>query len=270
MGLLAIDIDGTLTGEKHSIFPETVRAIESYAAAGWDIYFVTGRSFTWAMQSLVQFRCPFYLAIQNGALILEMPSKKVLSRNYLTTSVIPELDKFLGKRFPDFALYSGFEGNDLVYYRSDALTYPLKRADLIGEKWVKLSEYDNLPFTTFPSIKWFGKKHELEPLLHILDEEYDWHAPLIKDPIDPSYYILQASSTFATKGHSVDHFKGNRPLIAAGDDLNDYTMLMKADYKVVMKGAPQQLIEIADVVAPSVHEMGLIAGLKEIMKKVKK
>lgn len=265
-----MDIDGTLTGEKYSVSPEIVDAIESYARAGWDLCFVTGRSFTWAMQTLIQFNCPFYLAIQNGALILEMPAKTVLSRNYLSTSVIAELDMILDGRFPDFALYSGFEGNDLVYYRSDAMDYPLKRADVIGEKWVKLSDYEALPFSTFPAIKWIGRKEELEPLVQILTEEYDWHMPLIKDPIDPSYYILQASSSQATKGHSVDHFKGNRPLIAAGDDLNDYSMLMKADYKIVMEGAPKLLVDIADVVAPSVRKMGLIKGLDEIMKQVKK
>lgn len=268
MGLLAIDIDGTLTGETHAVAPEVIASIEYYASQGWEIYFVTGRSFTWAMQSLAAFSCPFTLAVQNGALIIQMPEKIVLSRNYLHKSIVKELDHLMNKEFPDFVIYSGFEGQDKVYYRGTSHVYPLKRAEIIGEDWVKVPDYEALSFTSFPAIKWFGKKEALEPIAKILNQKFDWHAPLIKDPIDPSYYILQASSPLATKGHSVDHFREKRPLIAAGDDLNDYPMLMKADFRVVMHGAPSALVDIADVVAPSVYEKGLVAGLKEIMKLV--
>jgi hydroxymethylpyrimidine pyrophosphatase-like HAD family hydrolase len=270
MGLIAIDIDGTLTGETHAVYPEVVKKIHSYASSGWEIYFVTGRSFTWAMQTLEEFTCPFYLSVQNGSLIIEMPKRKILSRNYLSTSVIEKLDVALGKEYPDFALYSGFEGNDVVYYRDSTMEYPLKRAQRIGEKWVKLPDFHHLPFSQLPAIKWFGNKDVLESLSERLSQVFDWHAPVIKDPIDPSYCILQASSPMATKGHSIDHFRGKTPLIAAGDDLNDYPMLIKADYKVVMQGAPEQLLAIADVVAPSVHEKGLIDGLDEIMKRLGK
>ena len=52
-------------------------------------------------------------------------------------------------------------------------------------------------------------------------------------------------------------------VIAAGDDLNDLSMLAAADCKIVMENAPLQMHSIAHILAPSAQKQGIIAALKE-------
>ena len=43
-GIIALDIDGTITVEHHSIEPEVVRYLSGLAAEGWKMIFITGRT----------------------------------------------------------------------------------------------------------------------------------------------------------------------------------------------------------------------------------
>lgn len=269
MGLLAIDIDGTLTHEAHRVSPEVIDALERFVSEGWKLYFITGRNFSWAMRVLSHLKAPFYLAVLNGALILEMPASKVMRKTYLSKEDLLELDSLLNDEHRDYLLYSGKEGHDRVYHRKPPSSYLQKRALHLNEEWVHVDDFASLPFDDFPTIKWVGKRDRLESIASQVVKEMGWYVPVIRDPVDHDFCLAQASSSQANKGLALELLAHHRPVIAVGDDLNDLPMLMLADVKVVMYDAPLALKEIADVIAPSVYQNGLIDGLKDAMRRLK-
>lgn len=268
MGLLAIDIDGTLTHEAHRVSPEVIDALERFVSEGWALYFITGRNFSWAMRVLSQLKVPFYLAVLNGALILEMPSARVMRKTYLAKEDLLDLDHLLAQEHHDYLLYSGNEGQDKVYHRKAPSAYMQKRAQHLNEEWVHVTDFASLPFSDFPTIKWVGEREKLEGIAAQVVKKFGWYVPVIRDPVDHDFCLAQASSPKANKGIALELMAHHRPVIAAGDDLNDLPMLMLADVKVVMYDAPPALKEIADVIAPSVYQNGLIDGLKEAMRRL--
>src|SRR3990167_3857638 len=54
-------------------------------------------------------------------------------------------------------------------------------------------------------------------------------------------------------------------VIAVGDDFNDYPMLMAAGLKIAMASAPEELKAIADFVAPSVDEDGVVVVIEKFV-----
>ena len=91
---------------------------------------------------------------------------------------------------------------------------------------------------------------------------------MIGDPCGEGveYYVGQATHAKADKGHAlrryIDRVGGGVPVIAAGDDNNDIPMLETADVAIAMGTAAGPIRAIADLVAPSAKEYGIIAGLK--------
>ena len=72
-GVIALDIDGTLTDETHQVPNEVAVFLASLVADGWEIVFITGRTFRWVRNALSHLTFPYHLAVQNGAIILKMP-----------------------------------------------------------------------------------------------------------------------------------------------------------------------------------------------------
>ncbi len=278
-GLIALDIDGTVTAEKHSIPSEVVDYLVKLEKQGWAIVFITGRPFDWAHRTLQQLTFPFLFALQNGASLLEMPSRRILYSHYLTVDFIPGLEIICNQANTDFIIYSGFENNDICYYRkgrfsAEMFNYLMERKNLLVEKWLEIPSFNDLPIQKFTAIKCFGNEEQAEHLSLEIAHHLGLHSPKIRDPFDQNNYIIQATHPLANKGKvlqeilSTSGFEG--PVIAAGDDLNDLEMLQTAHIKIVMANAPIKLLEIADIIAPPANQKGLIQGLSQALKRIEK
>ena len=55
------------------------------------------------------------------------------------------------------------------------------------------------------------------------------------------------------------------PVIAAGNDHNDLSLLQAATIKIAMEDAPIPLTSIADIIAPLASKAGLIDGLEQAL-----
>jgi Cof subfamily protein (haloacid dehalogenase superfamily) len=271
-GIIALDVDGTLTTQAHEIDSKVIDILLQLSKEGWFFIFITGRPFQWSFLPLKALNFSYALAVQNGALLLEMPSCKILIRKYLTLEVLPEIEKISQECETDFVIYSGFENEDWCYYRSPFLpssliSYGLQRATFLGEKWQPLQTFSDLPVRQFSSIKFFAKDERAFILSQKIEKELGLPAPPNRDPYNPDYFVIQATHPEATKGQILREFihemKMTGPIIAAGDDHNDRSMLKVADLKIVMANAPADLLAMADIIAPPATQQGIIQGLKE-------
>lgn len=270
-GIIALDIDGTLTNELHTIHADVISLLTSLHQQGWQMIFITGRTFTWGYQTLKGLSFPYHLSVQNGAILVEMPSRKIIKRKYLDQSILSKMDEICTGEPTDFVIYSGIEDNDNYYYRPnrfspEMLKYVTARCKHLDENWTAMDSFDKLHLHGFASVKCFGEYPSIERISNRIETEIGLHAPPIKDPFQEGRFVSQATHPEVNKGFALGDFISLIPdhglIIAAGDDNNDLPMLQRADIKIAMANAPRSLLGIANIIAPPASQNGILTGLK--------
>lgn len=273
--LITLDIDGTITDHHSGLSRESIDFFHDLHEQGHRLAFITGRSFDWGHQVLHELSIPYFFAIHNGAIIMDMPSRKILVKKYLNSDVFPVLDEICKNEPSDYAIYGGYEAEDVCYYRPDQydrelLSYLEKRIASFKEHWVPKKDYNDLSIRSIASVKCFGKKESAERISSRITEQLGLHAPMIRDPFDGNYYVIQATHPEADKGQALltlkSLVKGCGCTIAGGDDLNDIPMLEQADFAIGMETGPERVHAIADIIAPPACENGIIQGVKHAIK----
>lgn len=276
-GLIALDIDGTTTVPGCEISLEVVNYLKELSK-DYSILFITGRSFQNSQVLLSSLPFHYYLAVQNGAIIIEMPSKQIISKKYLNRDIFQKMELICEGEPTDFVIFSGFENKDVSYYRPHHFSlemreYVLTRAQTYKEIWKSVHSFDEMDLLEFPSIKCFGNYKSANDVATRIAEQLNLHVPVIRDPFNENYYVVQATNPEVTKGYAlrslaeIIHYEG--PIIAAGDDYNDLSMLSLADIKIVMSSAPADLLLKADIIAPPAEKQGIIAGLQLAIRNAK-
>jgi len=275
-GTIALDLDGTLTDHSHELFPEVIEYLKSLVEGGWRLIFVTGRTYKSGYRTLKVLPFNYFLAVQNGAIILEMPSQVIVAKRYLDRSIFQGMDDVCRGEPSDFVIYGGYEHQDHCYFRpkrfsSDLLNYLKERLSGFNETWQAVDSFEEMELDEFPSVKCFGQYPSASQLARKIEDRLGLHVPLIRDPFNANYYVVQATHAQINKGQALQDLislTGERgKLIAAGDDYNDLPMLALADVKIVMATAPKELMQIADIVAPPASEQGIIRGLEAAVQK---
>jgi len=271
-GLIALDIDGTITADHHAIDTSVVDYLCALASEGWQLFFITGRTYAWGLQLLSTLPFSFYYGSFNGALVVHFPTGEVVVRKYLHSSILAGVEALCIDGGVEFIVYTDVEGETVCYYcphRLDAglSAYVSMRRVKAQEKWVPLNSLSSLPVSEFPALKCFGTLESNLFVASRIQKILPFHAPVIQDPFNTAYSVLQLTSIDVTKGTSVlqiaKHLKCKGRVIAAGDDYNDESMLAIADVAVVMATAPSPLQGIADIIAPPAFQNGIIDGLSK-------
>lgn len=272
-GLIALDIDGTITATSHDLDSTIIEYFSQLHEKGWVFLFVTGRTFDWGSLLLKPLKFPYYFAVQNGAFLLEMPSRKIVVKELLNENILPAIDEICGIEKCSYALFSGYANQDKCYWRPEQFTpsmreYLEKRILFTQEKWIAVSHFS---LQEFAAVKFFAPIDSAERISYHLEKKLQLHAPPIRDPFDEKMYVVQATHPDAHKGTPVDLCKKLtgivEPVIAAGDDLNDQPLLERANWAIAMNTAPKKLLDVADYIAPSAREKGILVGLREALKK---
>jgi len=275
-GLFASDIDNTLTDSSYHIPPKVQRYLNSLYTKGWELMFLTGRSFAFAQKTLAPFKMPFYLALQNGAEVIHIPEKTTVYQNFLSKEMLFPLEKIFKEHDQDFFVYSGFRKGDFAYYRpkrfsKEKLHYFKSLQALSNSPWIEVETWDQIQ-DTFPFIKTIGDKKSLLAIRDKLSTLKNISVVLMDDVIEPTYKILVISHEEATKGkilkklYQKHHL--NCPIIAAGDGNNDICLLENADIAIAMEDAPIHLKKMADIIAKPAKDCGIINALEIALKQI--
>ncbi|MFA6916743.1 MAG: HAD family hydrolase [Parachlamydiales bacterium] len=276
-GILACDIDGTLTDSPFEMPSLVAKALRDVYDEGWKVIFITGRPYVWGVKPLSTLDFSYYFAVINGANLLEMPQAVLMEELLIPKDTLGTFDDFCADKGTDYIAYSGYSGQDICYYRPkrfspNQIKYLKERSAAVGEVWLPVDDFNQVPLKGFASIKCFGNHKECQVLAHYMEKELHLHAPTIRDPFNNSHFVAQATHKECTKGLILKRFAEkigcNGPIIAAGDDYNDMSMLKVADVRIVMETAPQEILSMADYIAPPASQAGLAAILLSVIKKV--
>lgn len=275
-GVIALDIDGTITTAHEHVPKATVAYLAARVAEGWHLVFITGRPFSHVARLLGGLDFPFHVAPQNGAALLEMPGGRVIDKRCLGKEYLEPLDRLCRKESTSFAVYAGPEAGDQVFWcptlwPETLRDYLERRKSSLGEHWVALESFEQLPVDSFTSVKCIAPLKCAEKLGRAMEKDLGLHAPVIDDPFDPNYYVAQGTHPEVNKGQALRNFAAltgcEGPWIAAGDNANDLALLAAAHVGVAMADAPLDLKRLADIIAPPADEEGILQGLEEAIEK---
>lgn len=270
-GIIALDIDGTLTGPDHQIDPEVLHYLESLFHQGWKMIFITGRPYAWSAASLEAIPFPYFLAIHNGAYILSMPDRMIAARYLLDQETIVKLVSIAEQHQTGLIIYGELQEGEPIYFTRAkfdpaTLAFFQIRSSVSKENWKSITSLEEIPIKTFATVKYFVDSEKADKIADSIGEQFKLSSSIIQDPIDPSYSLLQVTHPLANKGDALENFSkicgwsGIR--IAAGNDLNDFPMFQKAQITIAMQESPLLLRQMATIIAPPVENLGLMTALK--------
>lgn len=260
-GLIALDLDGTVIHGSQPISATYARYLENKVKAGFKLLFISGRTATWMIKQLEGLKCHYDIAAQNGADLIKMPEKEVVYSESLNPELILKAQALIDH---PFVVYTGFKEGDAVYWNPSSIEpglrdYLTRRKNSFKENWIEEQAPQKIT-----ALKWIGPKEKIETIAKTVNEELNLHVSPIKDPFDPNYYVAQATSPLANKGEALKRYKKWMNIkgvtLAAGDDLNDLSMLEAADIKIAIHSAPEPLKKISDIVAEDLID-GVEQGL---------
>lgn len=271
-GILALDIDGTLTSE-YVIPAVVVRSLRKKWEEGWAICLITGRSFSYAAMATELFDFPYYFALQNGADLLQMPEKVHLSQSYLLHEITENLDDLVKRQESQFLIYAGYEKGDFCYFlqgkqsSQSFLAYLKKLESLSKASWRATPSWKEIPQATFPLVKIIGNREEVTHCISLLEKYHALSSCFIHDPLQPGSSLGLITDKNANKGAALNFFRKHLSCpyaVAAGDDENDIPMLECADKKIVMETATHAIRKRADIIASSAKRHGIIAAIEQL------
>lgn len=278
-GLIALDIDGTLTDDPRKIPDETTQYLHSLVKKGWQVMFLTGRSFTFGHPPLMDFHFPYYFGTQNGAALFHMPEKRVIKEHFLAKEKIIQLEEAFLRHETSFLVYSGEARGDFIYFLPNRFSpeeneYILSLQGFSKAPFAQLETFEELDQSAFPMVKGFGTFELMQEIYAELEGDPELAVTLVNDPFSSSggYYIL-INAPGGTKGGVLEDLiqldiekNGNRPyVIAAGDSGNDISMFKVADCAIAMGTAAERVKKHADFIAGPAHEQGIISALEEVI-----
>lgn len=276
-GLIAIDIDGTLTAVRDALAPEVIEYLQNVRAEGWKLLFVTGRTLDWSCKLLDNLPFDFYLSVFNGAYTLEYPKKTVIKKCFLPFERIFQVVNLVRNEDVGIAIYGAPDRfNKSFLYRNYAshvlVNHLLSRAKAVCETWSDIDSIMDLPTDSFASMRLFCLPHTAKKLGYLIEDATQLHAPMMKDSYDDCFAVVQVTHSDVSKGqalqHVLKHHGKMHKIIACGDDHNDISMLKEADVAVVMASAPCEVLQLADIIAPPAKENGIIQGIKNAINRI--
>jgi HAD superfamily hydrolase (TIGR01484 family) len=269
-GIIALDIDGTLTDDIRTI-PGEVEQYLNKLACEWRIVIVTGRSFYFAKGALSHLMFPFLFLVQNGSLVLKMPKEEVYFKGYLEKATVNSVESaFIGIEGM-MLVYAGYEKQDLCFWKEENLLpeYKAYWQDLSARQGQMGHEVKEFEITETPLIKCIGHLDKMVALAERLKSNKSVEFSLIKDPFSKKFHLVLITKAGISKGSVLKSIiakegRGSGVIVAGNDD-NDMSMFEVANVKIAMPSSPQYMLKKADIIAPPVEEWGIISALEQAL-----
>ncbi len=261
-GIIALDIDGTVTGPDHQIPEGLCDYLRGLTEASWDIIFLSGRTFSFGYEILKELDFSYHFSAYNGATTLKMPERTVVRSHLADADLVAPLAKACAGEEIDPIVHTGVESGDRAFWRPQKFdeasrAYLEERKTKTTEPWIEVESFSELDITHFAYAKVFGRREALERIAAKM-KDHPVAIDIIQDPLRRTHAVMVLTDSAATKGGALRDFREMHqdgiPAIAAGDDYNDVGMLDEADIAIVMASAPRDVIKLADITAKSLSE----------------
>lgn len=264
--LIAIDIDGTLLTSDHQLSEEVCQAIQAAKAKGVKVVLCTGRPIVGVMPYLEKLglKDASDIAItQNGALVQETASEKVLSHLTIELEQLKKIHEF---SLTQEAQLTFFDDQHMYSLNSNPSPLVWEDAELL---------HTDLRLTTIEEVTeemlltkamFLGTPTEIDTLLADLPEE------LLAEfyGVRSVPYNFEFLNPAASKGEALHLLAESLGLtadevMAIGDAENDRSMLEYAGNAVVMANALPDIQKLATFLTKSNDEHGVAYAIEKLV-----
>lgn len=250
---LMLDIDGTIIPYEYNASPsKKLKAAIIKAQEKVTISLVTGRSPYSTKRLLKELGLTKgYAVVDNGAFVMDIENKKVVYRQLIENSDLQKIvDVLMDEKLTFFLKEeTGFTRTNDHYYTPYKVGDPLKDVSMIftDELYTLEETHKVMKRLSFPHVSVFRTRHK-----------------------DPTKYAFNITHAKATKLHGVEEIckrlhLSKKEIIGVGDGYNDFPLLMASGLKVAMGNAIEDLKEIADYIAPTVQEDGVVDVIEKFV-----
>lgn len=254
---LLLDIDGTVVGRDYTISPR-LKEVVGKARKKLLVSLCSQRQYPAFEHYVKELDLTATQIACGGGQLVDPGTGRNVWAKYMEEAVARELYQGLAER------------REVVFINDDGFVYQDGR----------VAEYEGypVPIRAVNELKDWGKIFQVG-VDGISEQSWRWVQSLegvqgVRVFADKAQGLKNGYASIAARGVSkqrgiVEYCRINRikpeEVIAVGDDLNDYPMLMAAGLKIAMATAPEELRAIADFVAPSVDEDGVVVVIEKFV-----
>lgn len=245
-----LDVDGTTVRYDYSAIPtDKVAAAIQQAQKFVTVCLVTGRSFSFLEKVFAKLNMHTgYAVVNNGAQVIDIAQKKVIHEQLIPHDAAKKI---------------------VELFRQEGMNFYAK-GDPFKEEYLTVSQ--QVPEDFAPPMFFTMEDYSSEKIDNFMTKlstipNITYHKTQHKNPQKFGVLINHAD---ATKGVGIYHLGkhlGIRrdEMIGVGDSYNDFPLLMACSLKVAMGNAADSLKEIADYVAPTVDEDGVVDVIEKFI-----
>ena len=267
--LIALDLDGT-TLTRNGLTRRTKETLEEVIARGLDVVIATGRPYSALPEQVKAIKGLEYVIISNGAHIVRPLTGEFLYSNYADRDAILRVrDMLMEKAFPvevftegrayvDRELYEDVKKHGSSYLSAKYILRTREPVDGIYDFWLKHAD----------SIENVNIQFEFQK------DKAEMKAALEKAEgitlTSSTYHNLEVGGETTSKASALwqlCRMKGltMENVMAFGDSPNDGTMIREAGIGVAMENATADILEDADITAPSNDDEGVAYTLRMLI-----
>lgn len=272
-GILALDIDGTLTGPDGQIGERTRRAVHAAGESGWLVTIATGRSWrnTKPVADHLALRVP--LVTFNGALIRDSVTAEVLHYIPLPTEVVGTVvTTLVGLGLQPLVVEDIRQGER--YF-----TGPAEHDSPRTAAWFEYLQSLNMPIVRMPYEQLARVGHavrvtvspdadKLDTLEALASQRQEEFRSITYDGLDEQSYVVEFTHPSSTKASALrwlarQYGLDMNDVVAVGDGINDVEMLAEAGFGVAMGNASERVRAEAELVIGHHMDEGLAEFVEE-------
>lgn len=265
--LLAIDIDGTLVNSRDELTAETKHALLKAGRAGIQIVLATGRRYSRVLHLVEPLNIEIPLVTASGALVKDAKDHRTLYQSIFEPNLLKQVVQLLDRCGYDSLLCGDTYTDGFDFYLSRLKTSTSELDEYIemnpndGRLWPDL--VTNPPPDVFLAFT-FGTKEQMLVLEQTLHQELP--SQLFTHVLrSPRYrgFLVEIMPAGISKWSGIKHLAqlcqiDESEICAVGDDVNDIPMIHAAGLGIAMGNALPEVKAIADRIAPSQDEDGLV------------
>ena len=265
--LLAVDIDGTLVNSDNLLTDATRAAIRRARASGVEVVLATGRRYSRTLPLVEPLGLNVPLVTASGALIKRASDHLTLYQASFNPGALEGCLELLARDNHDAVLYADTFGDGFDFYfphdgpvRSELSEFLVKNA---GFERIVPGLMSAPPPGIFAGFA-MGTRDEMLALAAQLDRQLpgQFYIHVLRSPRYTGF-MCEIAPHGVSKWTGVTHLAeqlGIEPeeICAAGDDVNDIPMIEGAGLGVAMGNALDVVKAVADRIAPTHDEDGLV------------
>lgn len=261
--IIALDLDHTLLAEDRTISDRNKRAIERAVEKGATVVLATGRPYAGTKKFCEELEITKQPVITNGgAMVVESSTGETIFDQKIDSDLAREIIAFMHENNCYHQIYDASQ----KFLCESYTMYTELYANFTGMQWKVVGDFLKLENIQTPKALCVDMASRLIELRKLVQKHFGERVLCgISQPFFMEIYHPDAHKGAALKRLAESMGFGAEHVIAMGDSHIDQSMIEYAGLGVAMKNSTPEVLNVADLIAPSNDEDGVAWVIEKYM-----